>query len=80
MSGAYDFLMGIAISDMEEYSHILLKKPVKLPGKPDFESFLVMWERSMRRGMFWGNKISHYFAFIHKIHKPVTHENVLQVV
>jgi Lrp/AsnC family leucine-responsive transcriptional regulator len=44
MSGAYDFLMRVAISDMDEYSQILLKKLAKLPGKPHFESFFVMSE------------------------------------
>lgn len=44
MSGAYDFLMRVAISDMEEYSQILLKKLARLPGKPHFESFFVMTE------------------------------------
>lgn len=44
MSGAYDFLIRVAIRDMEEYSQILLKKLAKLPGKPHFESFFVMSE------------------------------------
>jgi Lrp/AsnC family leucine-responsive transcriptional regulator len=44
MSGAYDFLIRVVISDMDEYSHILLKKLAKLPGKPHFESFFVMSE------------------------------------
>jgi Lrp/AsnC family leucine-responsive transcriptional regulator len=44
MSGAYDFLMRVAISDMDAYSKILLKKLAKLPGKPHFESFFVMAE------------------------------------
>ena len=44
MSGAYDFLMRVIISDMDEYSQILLKKLARLPGKPHFESFFVMAE------------------------------------
>ena len=44
MSGAYDFLMRVVISDMAEYSKILMKKLAKLPGKPHFESFFVMSE------------------------------------
>jgi Lrp/AsnC family leucine-responsive transcriptional regulator len=44
MSGAYDFLMRVAICDMDAYSQILLKKLAKLPGKPHFESFFVMTE------------------------------------
>ena len=44
MSGAYDFLIRVAIRDMDEYSQILLKKLAKLPGKPHFESFFVMAE------------------------------------
>jgi len=44
MSGAYDFLIRVAIRDMDEYSNILLKKLSKLPGRPHFESFFVMNE------------------------------------
>ncbi|WDF77154.1 Lrp/AsnC family transcriptional regulator [Mucilaginibacter sp. KACC 22773] len=50
MSGAYDFLMRVAISDMEEYSQILLKKLARLPGKPHFESFFVMTEAKRETG------------------------------
>lgn len=50
MSGAYDFLMRVAISDMDEYSRILLKKLAKLPGKPHFESFFVMSEGKCETG------------------------------
>jgi Lrp/AsnC family leucine-responsive transcriptional regulator len=50
MSGAYDFLIRVAISDMEEYSHILLKKLARLPGKPHFESFFVMSEGKCETG------------------------------
>ena len=40
ISGPYDFLMRMAISDMDKYGRILLKKLANLPGKPHFESFL----------------------------------------
>ena len=56
MSGAYDFLMRIAISDMDEYSQILLKKLAKLPGKPHFESFFVMSEGKCETGYVLGNR------------------------
>ncbi|BAU54080.1 Lrp/AsnC family transcriptional regulator [Mucilaginibacter gotjawali] len=44
MSGAYDFLLRVAINDMAEYSSILMKKLARLPGKPHFETFFVMSE------------------------------------
>jgi Lrp/AsnC family leucine-responsive transcriptional regulator len=44
MSGAYDFLIRVAIKDMAEYSRILMKKLAQLPGKPHFETFFVMSE------------------------------------
>jgi Lrp/AsnC family leucine-responsive transcriptional regulator len=50
MSGAYDFLMRVAIADMDEYSKILMKKLAKLPGKPHFESFFVMSEGKCETG------------------------------
>jgi Lrp/AsnC family leucine-responsive transcriptional regulator len=56
MSGAYDFLMRVAISDMDEYSQILLKKLAKLPGKPHFESFFVMSEGKCDTGYILANK------------------------
>ena len=56
MSGAYDFLVRVAISDMDEYSQILLKKLAKLPGKPHFESFFVMSEGKCETGYVLGEK------------------------
>jgi len=50
MSGAYDFLLRVAIADMDQYSQILLKKLAKLPGKPHFESFFVMAEGKCETG------------------------------
>lgn len=50
MSGAYDFLIRVAISDMDEYSRILMKKLAKLPGKPHFETFFVMSEGKCETG------------------------------
>jgi Lrp/AsnC family transcriptional regulator, leucine-responsive regulatory protein len=44
MTGAFDFLLRIAIHDMEEYSMILMKKLSNLPGVKHFESFFVMSE------------------------------------
>jgi len=52
MSGAYDFLIRVAISDMDEYSRILMKKLAKLPGKPHFESFFVMSEGKCETGYY----------------------------
>jgi Lrp/AsnC family leucine-responsive transcriptional regulator len=44
MTGAFDFLLRIAIRDMEEYNQVLMKKLSKLPGVSHFESFFVMSE------------------------------------
>ena len=54
MSGAYDFLIRVAITDMDEYSKILMKKLAKLPGKPHFESFFVMAEGKCETGYVLG--------------------------
>ena len=44
MTGAYDFLLRIAIRDMDEYSQVLMKKLSKLPGIENFTSLFVMSE------------------------------------
>jgi Lrp/AsnC family leucine-responsive transcriptional regulator len=44
MTGAIDFLLRIAINDMEEYSRVLVKKLGNLPGVRQFESFFVLSE------------------------------------
>ena len=44
LSGAYDFLLRIAIKDMDEYSHVLMKKLSNLPGIENFTSLFVMTE------------------------------------
>jgi Lrp/AsnC family leucine-responsive transcriptional regulator len=44
MTGAIDFLLKIAINDMEEYSMVLVKKLGNLPGVRQFESFFVLSE------------------------------------
>ena len=44
MTGAFDFLLRIAVADMDEYSKVLMKKLGNLPGVRHFESFFVMSE------------------------------------
>jgi Lrp/AsnC family leucine-responsive transcriptional regulator len=44
MTGAIDFLLRIAIMDMDEYSKVLVKKLGNLPGVRQFESFFVLSE------------------------------------
>jgi Lrp/AsnC family leucine-responsive transcriptional regulator len=44
MTGAIDFLLRIAIKDMDEYSMVLVKKLGNLPGVRQFTSFFVLSE------------------------------------
>ncbi|WP_428329693.1 Lrp/AsnC family transcriptional regulator [Mucilaginibacter sp.] len=44
LTGAYDFLLRVAINDMAEYSQVLLKKLSNLPGIENFTSHFVMNE------------------------------------
>jgi Lrp/AsnC family leucine-responsive transcriptional regulator len=44
MTGAFDFLLRIAISDMNEYNELLMKKLSKLPDVGMMQSFFVMSE------------------------------------
>jgi Lrp/AsnC family leucine-responsive transcriptional regulator len=44
MTGAFDFLLRIAISDMNEYNQLLMEKLSKLPDVGVMQSFFVMSE------------------------------------
>jgi Lrp/AsnC family leucine-responsive transcriptional regulator len=44
MTGAFDFLLRIAIRDMDEYNELLMKKLSKLPDVGVMQSFFVMSE------------------------------------
>jgi len=44
MTGAFDFLLRIAIKDMDEYNKLLMKKLANLPGVGMMQSFFVMSE------------------------------------
>lgn len=44
MTGAFDFLLRIAIADMSEYNHLLMEKLSKLPDVGTMQSFFVMSE------------------------------------
>ena len=44
MTGAFDFLLRIAIRDMDEYNRLLMKKLANLPGVGMMQSFFVMSE------------------------------------
>ena len=44
MTGAFDFLLRIAICDMEEYNQLLMKKLSMLPDVGTMQSFFVMSE------------------------------------
>jgi Lrp/AsnC family leucine-responsive transcriptional regulator len=44
MTGAFDFLLRIAISDMNEYNDVLMNNLSKLPDVGMMQSFFVMSE------------------------------------
>jgi DNA-binding Lrp family transcriptional regulator len=44
MTGAFDFLLRIAIRDMDAYNKLLMKKLANLPGVSMMQSFFVMSE------------------------------------
>jgi Lrp/AsnC family leucine-responsive transcriptional regulator len=44
MTGAFDFLLRIAIKDMNEYNELLMNKLSKLPDVGTMQSFFVMSE------------------------------------
>jgi Lrp/AsnC family leucine-responsive transcriptional regulator len=44
MTGSFDFLLRIAIKDMDEYNTLLMKKLANLPGVGMMQSFFVMSE------------------------------------
>jgi len=44
MTGAFDFLLRIAIADMDEYNQVLMKKLSKLPDVGNLQSLFVMSE------------------------------------
>ena len=44
MAGAIDFLLRVAIGNMEEYNSVLVKKLGNLPGVREFKSFFVLSE------------------------------------
>ncbi len=44
MTGAFDFLLKIAVSSMEEYSDVMLKKLSELPGLGAIQSVFVLNE------------------------------------
>ncbi|MBD1385905.1 Lrp/AsnC ligand binding domain-containing protein [Mucilaginibacter rigui] len=51
MTGAIDFLLRIAIKDMDEYSRVLVKKLGNLPGVRQFTSFLFCQRSNAKRLM-----------------------------
>ena len=44
MTGAFDFLLRIAIADMDEYNQVLMKKLSRLPDVGNLQSLFVMSE------------------------------------
>lgn len=44
MTGAFDFLLKIAIADMDEYNHLVMDKLSRLPDVGMMQSFFVMSE------------------------------------
>ncbi|MGZ3812090.1 MAG: Lrp/AsnC family transcriptional regulator [Mucilaginibacter sp.] len=58
MAGAFDFLLRIAIRDMDEYNALLMNKLSKLPDVGKMESFFVMSEAKRETGYVLGGKKS----------------------
>ncbi|MFI5160468.1 MAG: Lrp/AsnC family transcriptional regulator [Sphingobacteriales bacterium] len=54
MTGAFDFLLRIAIRDMDEYNTLLMNKLSKLPDIKKMESFFVMSEAKRETGYVTG--------------------------
>jgi len=54
MTGAFDFLLRIAIKDMEEYNKLLMKKLANLPGVGMMQSFFVLSEAKYETGYVLG--------------------------
>jgi DNA-binding Lrp family transcriptional regulator len=50
MTGSFDFLLRIAIKDMDEYNMLLMKKLANLPGVGMMQSFFVMSEAKYETG------------------------------
>ena len=56
MTGAFDFLLRIAIKDMDEYNKVLFEKLTRLPDVGNMQSFFVMSEVKHETGyMFDGH-------------------------
>jgi len=56
MTGAFDFLLRIAIRDMDEYNELLMKKLSKLPDVGVMQSFFVMSEAKNETAYVMGVK------------------------
>ena len=56
MTGAFDFLLRIAIKDMDEYNKLLMKKLANLPGVGMMQSFFVMSEAKYETGYVLNTK------------------------
>jgi Lrp/AsnC family leucine-responsive transcriptional regulator len=57
MTGAFDFLLRIAIRDMEEYNHLLVEKLSNLPEVANMQSFFVISEAKYTTGYLSGGAV-----------------------
>ncbi len=57
MTGSFDFLLRIAIRDMEEYNDLVMNKLSKLPDVGMMQSFFVMSETKHETAYPLGNKL-----------------------
>ena len=55
MTGAFDFLLRIAIRDMDEYNKVLIEKLSMLPDVSNMQSFFVMSEAKHETAYMFGN-------------------------
>ena len=56
MTGDFDFLLRIAIRDMDEYNEVLMNKLSRLPDVGKMQSFFVMSEAKRETAYVTGNK------------------------
>ena len=52
MTGTFDFLLRIAIRDMDEYNLVLVEKLSNLPEVANLQSFFVISEAKYNTGFF----------------------------
>jgi histidinol-phosphate phosphatase family protein len=71
MTGAFDFLLSLAIKDMDEYNDVLIKKLSKLPDVGNMQSSSVMSEVKKELGICSGRNEERTFIGNRRMNKAV---------